>query len=143
MIFSVPVEAAAVAIVLVFSASAAAGDVVAVVSSRSAITTLSKAQLMDIFLGNSGRFPNGTPAIPIDQADGSGAREEFYATYAGKSPAQVKSHWAKIIFTGRGQPPKTAATDAEIKQLIAANPQAVGYIERGAVDGTVRVLTEL
>jgi hypothetical protein len=80
----------------------------------STITTLSKAQVTDIFLCKVSRFPNGTPAIPIDQADGSPARDEFYATYAGKSPAQVKSHWAKIIFTGRGQPPKAVSNDIDI-----------------------------
>ena len=137
-----PTVAAAAALILMLAGGAAAADVVAVVSTKSAVTTLSKTQLAEIFLGNGSRFPDGTPAIPIDQADGSPARDEFYATYAGKSPAQVKSHWAKIIFTGRGQPPKTASTDAEIKKMVAANPQAVGYIERGAVDSSVKVLTE-
>lgn len=118
----------------------ARADVVAVVSSTSAVTTLSKDQVTDIFLGKVSRFPNGTQAIPIDQADGSSARDEFYATCAGKSPAQVKSHWAKIIFTGRGQPPKTVPTNAEVKQIIAANPQAIGYMERSAVDSTVKVV---
>jgi ABC-type phosphate transport system substrate-binding protein len=118
----------------------ARADVVVVVSSTSTVTTLSKAQVSDIFLGTVSRFPNGTQAIPIDQADGSPARDEFYATYAGKSPAQVKSHWAKVIFTGRGQLPKTVPTNAEARQTIAANPQAIGYIERSAVDDTVKVV---
>jgi ABC-type phosphate transport system substrate-binding protein len=117
-------------------------DVVAVVSSTSAVTTLSKDQVTDIFLGKVSRFPNGTQAIPIDQADGSPTRDEFYATYTGKSPAQVKSHWAKLIFTGRGQPPKAASTDAAARQLIAANPQAIGYLERNAVDSSVKVLVQ-
>jgi ABC-type phosphate transport system substrate-binding protein len=120
----------------------ARADVVAVVSSTSAVTTLSKAQVTDIFLGKVSRFPNGTQAIPIDQADGSPARDEFYATYAGKSPAQVKSHWAKIIFTGRGQPPKAVSNSVEVRKLIAANPQAISYIERSEVDSSVKVLVE-
>ena len=117
-------------------------DVVAVVSSTSAVTTLSKDQVTDIFLGKVSRFPNGTQAIPIDQADGSPTRDEFYATYTGKSPAQVKSHWAKIIFTGRGEPPKAAATNAAARQLIPANPQAIGYLERNAVDSSVKILVQ-
>jgi ABC-type phosphate transport system substrate-binding protein len=120
----------------------ATADVVAVVSSTSTVTTLSKAQVTDIFLGKVSRFPNGTSAIPIDQAEGSPARDEFYVAYAGKSPAQIKSHWAKIIFTGRGQPPKAAANDSEIRKLIAANPQAISYMERSAVDSSVKVLLQ-
>jgi ABC-type phosphate transport system substrate-binding protein len=136
------VQAAAAALALSLSGGAAAADVVAVVGSGCPVTSLSKAQLADIFLGKVNRFPDGTPAIPIDQAEGSPERDEFYATVAGKSAAQIKSHWAKFIFTGRGQPPKTESSDAEIKKAIATHPQAIGYIERSAVDGSVKVLID-
>ena len=117
-----------------------AADVVAVVSSTSEVTALSKAQVADIFLGKVSRFANGAQAVPIDQQEGSPARDEFYLAYAGKSAAQMKSHWAKIIFTGRGQPPKTVSSGVEVKKLIAANPHAIGYIERSSVDSSVKVL---
>lgn len=123
-------------------AGAATADVVAVVSSKSPVTMLTKSQVTDIFLGKTIRFPDGVPAAPIDQTEGSPARDEFYATFAGKSPAQVKSHWAKVIFTGRGQPPKAVPTNVEVRQIIAANPQAIGYIERSEVDSTVKVVLQ-
>jgi ABC-type phosphate transport system substrate-binding protein len=122
------------------SAVVAAADVVAVVSAKSPVTTLSKNQTVDIFLGKASRYPDGSQAVPIDQAEGSPARDEFYASYAGKSAAQVKAHWSKIIFTGRGQPPAEAANSAEVKKRIAANPNAIGYIEQSSVDGSVKVL---
>jgi ABC-type phosphate transport system substrate-binding protein len=127
---------------LSMAAGLAMADVVVVVSSSSTLTTLSKAQVTDIFLGKVSRFPNGTPAIAIDHAEGSPARDEFYSTFASKSPAQVKSYWAKIIFTGRGQPPKAVSNDSEIRKLVAANPQVIGYMERSAVDSSVKVLLQ-
>jgi ABC-type phosphate transport system substrate-binding protein len=133
---------AIVALALGFAVGPAAADVVAVVSSTSTVTALSKAQVADIFLGKVSRFPNGSPAIAIDHVEGSAERDEFYVTYAGKSPAQIKAHWAKIIFTGRGQPPKAAPNDDEVRKLTAANPQVVSYLERSAVDSTVRILTQ-
>jgi ABC-type phosphate transport system substrate-binding protein len=117
-------------------------DVVAVVSSKSPLTSLSKNQVAEIFLGKTARFPDGTLAVPIDQEEGSPARDEFYATFTGKSPAQIKSHWTKIIFTGRGRPPVAVSNSAEVRQLIAANPQAISYIERSAVDSSVKVLVQ-
>jgi len=117
-------------------------DVVAVVSSKNPVTSLSHAQVADIFLGKTARFPDGTVAVPIDQAEGSAARDEFYATFAGKSPVQVKSHWTKIIFTGRGQPPRAVSNGTEVRQLIAANSQAISYIERSAVDSSVKILVQ-
>ena len=142
MTFAAPGGLVAFALTLCLAGSVAMADVVPIVSSTSAITTLSKTQVTDIFLGKVSRFPDGTQAIPIDQAEGSPARDEFYATYAGKSPAQIKSHWAKIIFTGRGQPPKTVVSDSDVKILVAANPQAISYIERSAVDSSVHVLLQ-
>jgi ABC-type phosphate transport system substrate-binding protein len=121
-------------------ARAGKADVVVVVSSKCAVSTLSKDQVMDIFLGKTARFPSGAPAVPIDQVEGSPGRDEFYARFANKSPAQIKAHWTKIIFTGRGQPPKSVSDSVEIRKLIAANPQAISYIERSAVDSTVKVL---
>jgi hypothetical protein len=94
------------------------------------------------FLGKVSRFPNGAQAVPIDQQEGSPARDEFYASYAGKSPAQMKSHWSKIIFTGRGQPPKTVSNNVEVRKLIAADSQAIGYIERSALDSTVKMVIQ-
>lgn len=138
---------ASAALVLTFSlvvtTATATADVVAVVSSTSAITTLSKAQVTDIFLGKVSRFPNGALAVPIDQAEGSLAREEFYVKYASKSSAQIMSYWAKIIFTGRGQPPKVVANSMEVKKLLAENLMAISYVERKAVDSSVKVLGEL
>jgi ABC-type phosphate transport system substrate-binding protein len=115
-------------------------DVVAVVSSKSPLTALSKNQVAEIFLGKTARFPDGALAVPIDQEEGSPARDEFYAAFTGKSPAQLKSHWTKIIFTGRGKPPMAVSSSAEVRRFVAANPLAIGYIERSAVDNTIKVL---
>jgi len=114
--------------------------VVAVVSAKSTVTSLSKDQVADIFLGRTSRFPNGDQAAPIDQVESSVVREEFYTKFAGKLPAQMKAHWSKIIFTGRGQPPPEVPTDLEMKKRVVGNPSAIGYIEQNAVDPSVRVI---
>lgn len=118
-----------------------ADDVVAVVSAKSPVTQLSSAQVADIFLGKSNRFPDGTQATPIDLVEDSPVRDRFYSQYTGKSPAQVKAHWSKIIFTGRGQPPRQASSPVEAKKLVADNPNAIGYIDPSQVDGSVRVVS--
>jgi len=129
-----------VGLVLLMASSTATADVVAVVSFRSTITMLTTNQLADIFLGRTNRFPNGEPAVPIDQAEGSVARDRFYGRVAGKSAAQMKAYWSKIIFTGRGQPPRAVANSEEAKETLVQNLNAVGYIEQNLVDASVRVL---
>ena len=119
---------------------AAVSDAVVVVSAQSSVMALSQSEIVDIFLGNTRVLPNGDKAMPIDQAEGSSIRDEFYAKFAGKSAAQMKAHWSRIIFTGRGHPPKEAALDGEAKKRIVDNPNAIGYLDPRMVDSSVRVL---
>ncbi|WP_349282320.1 phosphate ABC transporter substrate-binding protein [Polaromonas hydrogenivorans] len=124
-------------------ASVAAADVVVVVlvvSAKNPMATMNKNQVADIFLGKTSRFPDGRQAVPIDLAESSAARDEFYLNVTGKSPSQLKAHWAKIIFTGRGEPPLEVANGAELKKRMADNPNVLGYIERNMVDDSVRVV---
>jgi ABC-type phosphate transport system substrate-binding protein len=132
----------AIGLLLSLAAGGAMADVVAVVSSKSHLALLSKDQVTEIFLGKITHFPDGTQAMPIDQQEGSPSRDEFYATFAGRSPAEIKSHWTKIIFTGRGKPPRTVADSVEARKLTAANTHAISYMERSDVDSTVRVILQ-
>lgn len=127
-----------VCLLLVLACSNAMAEVVTVVSSNSPVTVLSRSQIADIFLGRLRRFPNGIAALPIDQPEGSAVRDEFYAKFAAKSPAQIKAYWSKIIFTGRGQPPPVVTNGAELKRRIAENTAAIGYIDRSQLDASVR-----
>ena len=116
------------------------GAVVPVVSAKNPPTTLSKNQLVDIFLGKSSHFPDGRVAVPLDQPEGSAVREDFYLQFAGKTPAQLHAHWSRIIFTGRGHPPREVVDGAEVKKRLLEDPNAIGYIDSRQVDASVRVV---
>ncbi len=118
-------------------------DVVVVVSAKSPVSSLTPPQISKIFLGKLGNFPGDGIAVPLDQAEGSAIKKEFYAKVAGKDAAQLNADWAKIIFAGDGQPPKALSGDAAVKRAVANDPNAIGYIDEGAVDDTVRVLLKL
>ena len=115
-------------------------DVVVVVGASSPLQTLTRNQVADIFLGKTNRLPGGGQVVVIDQPEGSATRDEFYSTYTGKSAAQIKAHWSKIIFTGRGQPPQVVSNGAEVKKRIADNPDTIGYIDAREVDASVKAL---
>jgi ABC-type phosphate transport system substrate-binding protein len=111
-----------------------------VVSAKNPVAALSRAQVEDIFLGKTIRFPDGAPVVAIDQPEGSAVRDEFYNKVAGKTAAQVKAYWSKIIFTGRGQPPPSVSNTIEMMKRIGANPAAIGYIDRNMINDSVRVV---
>ena len=120
--------------------TAALADVVPVVSAKCSLDHLSKKDLADIFLGRTARLPDGEQVQAIDQDEGSPVRDEFYATFLGKTPAQLKAHWSKIIFTGRGKPPLAVPNSGETHRLLATNPHAIAYMDRSQLDSTVKAV---
>ena len=116
----------------------ASAELVVIVSARNPAPALNNDQIAAIFLGQSGRFPDGAEAVALDPRLGSQERNQVYQQVAGKSPALLKAHWSKMVFTGRGQPPREAPDNAAVKRMVADNPGMIGYIERSALDASVR-----
>ena len=121
----------------------ASAELVVVVSSRNPAQSINADQVAAIFLGQSARFPDGALAVPIDQRLDQDGRLLFYRQVAGKTPALLKAHWSKMVFTGRGQPPREAFDDASVRRLVAENPSMIGYIDRSALDASVRAVLVL
>ena len=117
-----------------FGATPAMAEVVVVVSAKAAESTMTKEQVAQFFLGKS------TAMTPVDQADSSPIRAEFYKKVADKDAAQAKALWSKLVFTGKATMPKEVGDNAGVKAALAANPKAIGYIDKSAVDATVKVV---
>ncbi len=123
---------------LLGAAPMASAELVVIVSARSPAQGLSSDQVAAIFLGQAGRFPDGQEVLALDQRIGSQERNQFYQQVTGKTPALLKAHWSKMVFTGRGQPPREAADSASVRRMVAENPSMIGYIDRAALDASVR-----
>ncbi len=119
---------------------AAAGELVVIVSSKSPVTSLRPEQVADIFLGQIANFPGGLEAVALDQSIGSAERDEFYSKVASKTRPLVKAYWTKMIFTGRGQPPKEIGGSAAVRKMVADNPSLIGYIDKSALDASVKTV---
>ena len=133
-----------VGVAAVCAAHAALGQSLAVVAGASSnAPKLNNDQVSAIFLGTVKTFPNGEKAIPIDQTAGSPAYGHFYSLVAGRSEAQIKAYWSRMVFTGKGAPPQEVGDAAAVKKLVASNPNLVGYIDAAQVDGSVKVLAEI
>lgn len=115
-------------------------EVAVVVSRDTPVDNMPTSQLQNIFLGRTSYLPGKLRAVPLDQTEGNEVRDAFYRDLLGQSPAQVKAHWSKILFTGRGRPPRQVAGDEEVKRLIADTPGMIGYIDAASLDGSVKAL---
>ena len=118
----------------------ACAELVVVVNPKNPAASMSAEQVAQIFLGRSSSFPGGGNATALDQKDGAGIRDEFYTKVVDKNPGQVKAYWAKQMFSGKGSPPREVASSADVKHAVAADPSAIGYIEKSAVDSSVKAV---
>ncbi|WP_240222906.1 phosphate ABC transporter substrate-binding protein [Rheinheimera hassiensis] len=118
---------------------AAVADIAVVVNPANA-NAVSADDLNRLFLGRASSFANGSKATPLNMAEGTAARDEFDSKVLNRSAAQLKAYWSKLVFTGKGTPPKELADDAAVKAAVAADSSAIGYISSGSVDSSVKVV---
>src|SRR4051812_27072788 len=111
----------------------AMAEVVVIVNPKAADSSMTKDQVAQYFLGKSSAL------TPVDQPEGA-LRAEFYKKVTDKDPSQAKALWSKLVFTGKATMPKEAGDSAAVKKAVAADPKAIGYIEKSAVDASVKVI---
>lgn len=112
-------------------------EMVVIANPGSGITSLPLSQLNRLFLGQSGSFPDGSPAIALDVSGGS--RNQFYWDVLKRAPEQVEKYWARMIFTGKAQPPREIRP-GDVKAIVAETPGAISYLDSSKVDGSVKVV---
>lgn len=129
------------ALLLCAASFASTAQVVVVVNPKAAASP-SAEQVAALYLGKSGSMPGGISQA-LDLPEASPLRESFYTKATGKNAAQVKAIWARLAFSGKATPPKELASAADVKKHVAANADAIGYIDKAALDGSVKAVLTL
>jgi ABC-type phosphate transport system substrate-binding protein len=112
----------------------ARADVVVIVSAHSSTASITADQISRVYLGKSNTM------TPVDLADPSHIRHEFYAKVVGKDDVQVKASWLKLVFTGKASAPRELPSGAEVVKAVAADPNAIGYVDRSFVNMMVKII---
>ena len=120
-----------------------AAELVVIVHPSNSTSTMTKSELKKIFLMKRDSFPNGLKAQPFNNTRGAPQRSLFYSKIVGRTDSQMKAYWAKLVFSGKGSPPKTLEGSDKIKEAVANNKNGIGYIESDLVDSSVKVVFSL
>lgn len=115
-------------------APAFATEIAVIVNPKNPASRMFSEQAAQFFLGKSTQF------TPVERNDSAPLRAEFYQKVLNKDPATVKAGWSKLVFTGKATAPKEYASSADVKKAVAADVSAIGYIEKSAVDDSVKVI---
>ena len=120
----------------------AGAEPVVVVNAGSGVASLSRDQVINIFLGRYRQFPSGLAALPIDQPADQPMKAQFYRMLVDKDLSEINAYWARLIFSGKTAPPRQAASSAEVVEWLARNRGAIGYVDRSMVDARLRIVME-
>jgi ABC-type phosphate transport system substrate-binding protein len=112
-------------------------ELVVIAHPGSTVHSISVAQLSRLFLGQSTSYSDGSRAVPLDVSGDT--RNQFYSSILKRQPEQVEKYWARMIFTGKAQPPREVRL-GDIKSTVAETPGAISYIDSSKVDSSVKVL---
>jgi len=118
-------------------------SLVVIVNPSIGVQHLSRREALDIFLGRYRTFPSGASALPIDLDINSNERTQFYMILAHKDPTDMGSYWARLTFSGKISPPFAVADGRMAVDIVATNPNAIAYVDRGSVDNRVRIALEI
>lgn len=115
-------------------ASTARAELVVIVNPKSPAASMTAEEVANIYLGKNASF------APLDLPESAAARADFYKKVAGKDSAQVKALWARLVFTGRMQPPREVLSSSDALKYVAGNDKAIAYIEKSALDSSVKTV---
>ncbi|AMJ87212.1 hypothetical protein [Alteromonas stellipolaris] len=93
-----------------------------------------------IYLGKMKAFPDGSKALPLTFEQGNDIRSAFNTGVLGKSESQYSAFWSKLVFTGQGTPPEEVSTQEEMLQLVADNPNTIGFVDESLANDSVTVV---
>ena len=128
----------AIALVLLGSVSAWAGDVKVIANNSVSASAISGGEIKNVFLLDSDSLA-GSHVQPV-LSKGGAAHEAFLKEYLGKNDTALQAFYRSLVFTGKASMPKMLASDAEIVAYVAKTKGAIGYVSNGANTEGVKVL---
>lgn len=120
-----------------------AEQIVVVVNKNNPIETLSKSEVIDIFMGKYVAYPNGEFAIPIELEDSNVLKAEFYQSLVGRSLASINAYWARLRFTGHIKKADSRSSEDGVIALIQETDLAIGYVRLSQVTPNLKVVYRL
>lgn len=130
------------ALLLVAAAAKPADVRIAVVTNRARKVSLTVEDAARIFLKQRRFWDDGAQIVPLNREAGSALREAFSTRVFGVPSAELAAYWNTQYFLGTF-PPATLSSTAAVKRYVAADADAIGYVEASEVDETVRTALQL
>jgi ABC-type phosphate transport system substrate-binding protein len=115
-----------------------AADVVLIANEDIPVRELSRNEVKNIFLSKT-RTVDNIRVKPVIMRKND-LTDQFLKNSVGKTFSQFSNYYKKRIFTGRGKPPKRAASETDMLIYVSSTSGAIGYVSRDMVTDSVRII---
>ena len=117
-------------ILLATSMAAQGADFVVIANSRLADSKISASDLKQIYLGTKTSL-DGQHVEPVTAQSGQ-FHTLFVSACLGKTEAGLRNYFRNLVFSGKGNMPRSFATSAEVVSYVSRTEGAIGYVDSGA-----------
>jgi ABC-type phosphate transport system substrate-binding protein len=129
---------------LLHRAVAAGGEVEVIVNKANTLDDLTLADAKKIFMGDKSTWPSGKRVTILMLASGQPERAMALREIYKMSEDDYGQYFTQAAFAGKvAAPPKDVGSAAQMKQAVAANPGAIGYVKKEDVDDSVKAVLKL
>ena len=119
--------------------AAANDDLVIIANPDLADSAIEQRELQRIYLGKKTRWEDNTSIVPVMLKSGP-LHDEFIEGYIDRSVQRFVTYWRQMVFTGKGMPPKSFASESDLVDFVARTPGSVGYVSSSANVSNVKKL---
>ncbi len=102
-------------------------DIVIVANSLNDTQSMTKQQLRSIFLGQRIKWDDNQ-RIKVAIQHKTDLHKKFVRSFTQKNLSQFEAWWKRMIFTGKGLPPKGFESEEKLIEYIVKTEGAIGYI---------------
>jgi ABC-type phosphate transport system substrate-binding protein len=95
--------------------------------------------LQRIYLGRKTTWSNGETIVPVTLHKGP-VHREFIENVLNKTTTQFTLYWKQMIFTGKGLPPKSFESEADVVDFVSGVSGGIGYIDSATTHDGVKVV---
>jgi ABC-type phosphate transport system substrate-binding protein len=124
--------------------SAAPEEVDVVVNKSNNVGALSREEVRRIFMGDKSSWPSGKRITVLMLAPDQPERAVILQAVFKMDESDYTKYFLQAAFTGHVLAiPRDLPSAAQMKARLAANPNAIGYLKKEAVDDSVKVVLKL
>lgn len=117
------------------------GEPIAVIVNKgNSVSSLAKNDLRPIFQTTKTTWGDGGKIIAYNLPPDSDPRKEFDQAVLGMDAGKVEQFWTDRKIRGGERPPQKLPSATMVVKQVASKKEAVGYVPKSAVDGSVKVV---